>query len=308
MTIDRIVSLIPSATEIVCAIGCGGALVGRSHECDFPPTVRRLPAITAPKFDPDGTSYEINERVKAILQEALAVYRVDAVALQALRPQVIVTQVHCEVCAVSVTDVEHALCDWLQDRPRIVTLQPATLADVWDDIGRIADTLGVPERGTALRQGLHRRIGAVAAAVQALPQRPSVACIEWLDPLMAAGNWMPELVTLAGGENVFGRTGEHSPWLAWPDLAAADPEVIVVLPCGYDIERTRRELPALTARAGWAALRAVRTGRVYLTDGNQYFNRPGPRLVESLEILAEVLHPGVLRFRHHGRGWQQLVD
>jgi iron complex transport system substrate-binding protein len=305
MTIDRIVSLIPSATEIVGALGFERALVGRSHECDFPPSVRRLPAITAPKFDPDGTSYEVDQRVKAILQEALAVYRVDAEALKALRPQVIVTQAQCEVCAVSVSDVEEAVCDWLEDRPRIVTLEPNALADVWRDIQRVADALGVPERGVRLVDNLRRRMDAVAAVVQALPERPKVACVEWLDPLMAAGNWMPELVVMAGGVNLFGRAGEHSPWMELTALVAADPDVIVVLPCGYGIEQTRRELPALTGRPGWATLRAVRAGRVYLTDGNQYFNRPGPRLVESLEILAELLHPGAVSFGHEGHGWQR---
>jgi len=308
MTIDRVVSLIPSATEIVCALGFEGALVGRSHECDFPPSVRRLPALTAPKFDPDGTSYEIDQRVKAILQEALAVYRVDADVLKALRPQVIVTQAQCEVCAVSVADVEAALADWLGERPRVVALEPRALADVWGDIQRVADALGVPENATALLRAIHGRIERIEADVRALPERPSVTCVEWLEPLMAAGNWMPELVAMAGGVNLFGGAGEHSPWLEWTDLAAADPDVILVLPCGYGIAQTRRELPALTGRPGWEALRAVREGRVYLADGNKYFNRPGPRLVESLEILAEVLHPGAVDYGHRGRGWQRAAD
>ncbi|MGH2585477.1 MAG: cobalamin-binding protein [Dehalococcoidia bacterium] len=305
MTVDRIVSLIPSATEIVCALGFEGALVGRSHECDYPATVRRLPAVTAPKFNPDGTSYEIDQRVKAVLQEALSVYRVDAGALKALRPQVIITQEQCEVCAVNVQDVEQAVCDWLEDQPRIVSLAPNALADIWQDIRRVVAALGAPERGDELVGALQARMGSVAAAAHALPERPTVACVEWLDPLMAAGNWMPELVEMAGGTNLFGEAGRHSPWLRWEQLIAADPDVLVILPCGYDIAVTRRELPALTGRSEWTSLRAVREGRVYLTDGNQYFNRPGPRLVESLEILAEVLHPS-LRYAHEGSGWARL--
>jgi iron complex transport system substrate-binding protein len=308
MTIDRIVSLVPSATEIVCALGFEAALVGRSHECDFPPSVRRLPALTAPKFDPDGTSYEVDQRVKAILQEALAVYRVDADLLKGLRPQVIVTQAQCEVCAVSLREVEAAVAAWLGEGPRIVALAPGALADVWGDVQRVGDALGVPENATTLLRGLHRRIEAIEADVRALPERPSVACVEWLEPLMAAGNWMPELVEMVGGVNLFGSAGEHSLWLEWTELAAADPDVILVLPCGYGIEQTRRELSALTGRPGWATLRAVREGRVCLADGNQYFNRPGPRLVESLEILAEVLHPGAVDYGHEGRGWQRLTD
>jgi iron complex transport system substrate-binding protein len=219
---------------------------------------------------------------------------------------VIVTQSQCEVCAVSERDVEEAVCDWLEDRPRIISLAPSALADVWADIERVAAALGAPEQGATLVAALQQRIEAIAAEGRLLRERPRVACIEWLDPLMAAGNWMPELVEMAGGVNLFGETGKHSPWMDWDDLVAADPDAILVLPCGFDIERTRRDLGLLTRRPGWNHLRAVRSGRVYLTDGNQYFNRPGPRLVESLEILAEVLHPDRFHFGHQGHGWQPL--
>lgn len=304
-SIPRIVSLIPSATEIVAGLGFEARLVGRSHECDYPPAVRRLPALTAPKFDPDGTSYEIDARVKAILSEGLAVYRVDAERLRALRPDVIVTQSQCDVCAAGLADVEAAVRDWVDARTRIVALEPRALADVWRDIERVAEALAVPEQGRALTAALQDRMAAISAAARADGARPTVACIEWLDPLMAAGNWMPELVELAGGSNCFGVAGEHSPWLEPDALVAADPDVIVVLPCGYDIARTRVELPALAAQPWWAALRAVRAGRVYLADGNQYFNRSGPRLVESLAILAEILHPATCAPRHEGDGWQR---
>lgn len=306
MTAQRIVSLIPSATEIICALGFESALVGRSHECDYPASVQRLPALTAPKFDPDGTSYAIDRRVKAILQEALSVYRVDAERLRTLRPDVIVTQAQCEVCAVSVQDVEQAVSDWLDARPRIVSLAPSALTDVWADIERVAVALGAPERGRELVAALRRRIAAVVERVGAAAERPRVACIEWIDPLMAAGNWMPELIEMAGGINLFGEAGRHSPWLDWEHVVAADPDVILILPCGFDITRSRRELPRLTGRPEWPALRAVRSGRVYLTDGNHYFNRPGPRLAESLEIVAEILHPLRCRFGHEGHGWESL--
>jgi iron complex transport system substrate-binding protein len=306
MAIERIVSLIPSATEITCALGLEPALVGRSHECDFPPSVRRLPAVTAPKFDPDGTSYEVDQRVKAIIQDALSVYRVDAEALKVLRPQLIVTQEQCEVCAVNVQDVEAAVCDWLEDRPRIVSLAPNSLDDIWRDIQLVGHALDVPDRGTALVASLKSRMENISTTAGTLPERPAVACIEWLNPLMAAGNWMPELVEMAGAVNRLGTKGEHSPWLTWDELSAADPDVVIVLPCGYDITTARRELPAVTTRPEWASLRAVREGRVYLTDGNQYFNRPGPRLVESLAILADVLHPGALPSGLEGSGWVRL--
>jgi iron complex transport system substrate-binding protein len=301
----RIVSLIASATEIVCALGFEGDLVGRSHECDFPESVKRLPVCTAPKFNTEGTSYQIDQRVKAILQEGLSVYRVDAERLRELGPDVIVTQSHCEVCAVSLRDVERAVCSWLGACPRLVSLAPDALADVWTGIGQVAEALDARERGAELIRSLQARMAAVTDRARTLAGRPAVACVEWIEPLMAAGNWMPELVEMAGGVNLFGAAGRHAPWLSWEELCARDPEVIVLLPCGFDIARTRQDLPLLADRPEWPRLRAVRAGRVFLTDGNQYFNRPGPRLAESVEILAELLHPGVFAFGHEGVGWQR---
>jgi iron complex transport system substrate-binding protein len=301
----RIVSLIASATEIVCALGFEDQLVGRSHECDFPEPVKRLPVCTAPKFDVTGPSHEIDERVKSTLQEAASVYDVDADLLRRLQPDVIITQAQCEVCAVSLRDVERAVCGWPGSGPRVVTLNPNSLADVWDDIARVAAGLGVPERGAALVAQLRRRMATVEKKAHGLP-RPTVACLEWLDPLMAAGNWVPELVEMAGGLDLFGTAGRHAPWLTWEQLHERDPEVIIALPCGLDLERTRAEMASLTGREDWPRLRAVREGRVYLTDGNQFFNRPGPRLAESLEILAEILHPGRFAYGHRGSGWQAL--
>lgn len=302
----RVVSLIASATEIIHGLGCGGWLVGRSHECDYPPGVAALPVLTAPKFPVDGTSYEIDQRVKAVLAEGLAVYRVDAEALRTLTPDVIVTQDQCEVCAVSLRDVEAAVCDWTGHRAEIVSCKPDGLADVWSDIRRVGDALGVPHKADALVGGLQARMNAIAAAASRTGVRPRVALIEWLDPLMAAGNWMPELVGMAGGVNLFGEAGRHSPWMTWDELRAADPDVIVTLPCGMDIEATMKDIGALTSRPGFAELAAVRNGMVFICDGNQYFNRPGPRLAESLEILAEILHPGAFDFGHQGRGWIRL--
>ncbi len=300
----RIVSLISSATEIVCALGYQEHLVGRSHECDYPPGVTRLPVCTAPKVNPDERSREIDRAVKTILADALSVYRVHVDQLKQLRPDVVITQTQCEVCAVSLRDVEQALCGWVGSRPRVVSLEPNRLADVWEDIVRVAEALGDARIGKRLVERLRARMGAVAAQACASEPRPTVACIEWIDPLMAAGNWMPELVEMAGGKNLFGEAGKHSPWMTWEELREKDPDVIVVQPCGFDIPRSRQEMPALAGKPGWAGLRAVRNGRVYLADGNQYFNRPGPRLVESLEILAEIFHPNRIRLGYQGSGWQ----
>ena len=303
----RVVSLIASATEIVAALGCADWLVGRSHECDYPASVAELPILTGPKFSMNGTSIEIDQRVKALVAEGLSVYRVDADGLEALAPEIIVTQDQCEVCAVSLQDVEQAVCTWVGDGAQIVSLHPDGLGDVWDDIASVAAALGVPERAQPLINSLTERLEAIRRACSAQRSRPSIACIEWVDPLMAAGNWVPTLVEIAGGRNLFGEAGKHSPWMSWEDLASADPDVIVALPCGYDIERTVVDMDGLARTDGWADLSAVRNGRVYVVDGNQYFNRPGPRLVESAEILAELLHEGALHYGHEGTGWRHYT-
>ncbi|HKS36985.1 MAG TPA: cobalamin-binding protein [Verrucomicrobiae bacterium] len=301
----RIVSLLPSCTEIVCALGLEQQLVGRSHECDFPPAIRHLPECTGSNLDTQGSSAGIDREVKSLLRQALSIYSIDIDRLKELRPDVILTQSQCEVCAVSLPEVEHAVSVWTGRKPRILSLAPNSLADVWEDILRVSGALGVPERGAELVPKLKNRAEQIARLTRDLPCRPSVACIEWLDPLMAAGNWVPELVELAGGLNLFGEAGKHSPWLNWEAVREHDPEVVVILPCGFDVSRTWREMPALANRPGWEGLRAVRTGRVFIADGSQYFNRPGPRLVESLEILAELIHPRVFHFGHGQSRWKK---
>lgn len=301
----RVVSLIASATEIVAALGCEEQLVGRSHECDFPASVRRLPVCTAPKLDIEADSGEIDRQVKALVQQETSVYRVHADVLRQLRPEVIVTQSQCAVCAVSLRDVEQALGDWRGPHPRLVSLSPNGLTDVWANIRQVADALGVAARGEQLVGMLSDRLVKLEERVRLAPERPTVACLEWLDPLMAAGNWVPELVEKAGGIDLFGRAGKHSPVMTGEQLVTKDPEVIVAMPCGLDLARTCSEMASLVGQPGWEQMRAVRSGRVYATDGNQFFNRPGPRLVESAEILAELLHPGLIRVQHGGSGWQR---
>ena len=303
MAAPRIVSLLPSATEIVCALGCGEQLVGRSHECDFPSEIRGLPAGTESKLDPKRSSADIDRQVKSLLQDALSIYRIDTEQLRAWRPDVILTQAQCEVCAVSLLEVEQAVANLAGGKPKVVSLSPQRLVDVWGNVLTVAEALGVAERGKTLVKQLKNRVVDVIAKAALVKRRPSVACIEWLEPLMAAGNWVPELVELAGGSNLFGEAGNHSPWLNWEALQEHNPEIIVAMPCGFDLARTREELPALVRRPGWAKLRAVRAGRVYLADGSQFFNRPGPRLVESLEMLGEMFHPQLFNFGHQGRGW-----
>jgi len=304
---SRVISLLPSATEIVHALGCGAQLVGRSHECDFPDEVRKLPACTKPQIDPAASSSEIDRQVKARLQQALSLHQIDIATLRSLQPEVILTQAQCEVCAVSLTEVERAVADWTGSSTRVVSLSPQRLTDLWSNITTVAETLGVSEQGRVLVKQLKGRVADVIMKMAPLKRRPSVACIEWFEPLMAAGNWVPELVELAGGLSLFGEAGKHSPWLNWEAVQEHDPEIFVAMPCGFDLERTRRELPSLSSRPDWTKLRAVRDRRVYLVDGSQYFNRPGPRLVESLEILAEMFHPEIFRFGHRGKGWCELL-
>ncbi len=284
----RIVSLIPSATEIVAALGHGDDLVGRSHECDHPPGVEALPALTAPKVPLEGSSREIDDQVRALLDEAMSVYDVDVERLNALQPDVILTQSQCEVCAVSLPTVEQAVADRIEGAPTVVALEPRSLADVRDDIRRVAAALGCPDRGDRLVRRMRDRMQATSNAVAPADatDRPTVAALEWIDPLMGAGGWVPTLLTAAGGTPVFARRrGDLDA------LHEADPDRIVVMACGFGLSRTDAELDVLRTNPQWTALRAVQTGHVYRADGNHFFNRPGPRLAASLDILAEILHP-----------------
>lgn len=301
MPFPRVVSLLSSATEIVCALGCESLLVGRSHECDFPLHITWLPQCSTPRIDVSGNSREIDQRVKSAASQGLSLYDVDADRLRDLQPDVILTQTQCEVCAVSLKDVEAAVCGLLESPARIVSLHPNALADLWRDIRLIARELQVINQGETLIDKLGSRLEGLRNTVQGIQNRPRVACLEWLDPLMAAGNWVPELVEIAGGVNTLGRAGMHSPWMDWDALIAAQPEIIVALPCGWNIAKATEELRPLTQDARWNSLPAVQLGRVYVTDGNQYFNRPGPRLVDSAEILAEIFHPGRFDFGHGSR-------
>ena len=304
----RVISLLPSATEIVAALGFAEHLVGRSHECDFPPGVEELPICSSTKVPVHGTSYEIDERVKEIVAEGLSVYRVDVDLLRRLQPDLILTQTQCAVCAVTPRDLEQALCTWAGAQPAIVSLEPNNLDDVWNDIRRVGEALGVSQRAEELIVSLTQRLIAIRDKAAAGRSRPSVAAIEWLGPLMAGGNWMPELIEIAGGRSLFAQAGEHSPWLDWASLIEADPEVILLVPCGFKIPQTIADLELLTQNPAWPNLRAVQSGQVYVIDGHHFFNRPGPRLVESAEIVAEILHPDRFAFAHRGTGWISLDD
>src|SRR5262245_23957709 len=289
---DRIASLLPSATEIVCALGLGDRIVGVSHECDYPPEIVGRPVLTEPKLDPRGTSLEIDRAVRRLVRDGLSVYRIKDDALRAARPDLIVTQEQCEVCAVSFAEVEQAVETLLDTPVPIVSLKPNRLDDVLDDFVRVAVAAGVGDSGNRLVAGSRARLDNIRTRLRHARSRPRVACIEWLDPLMIAANWVPELVELGGGVYELAGAGVHSPSIGWDDLVAYAPDVVILMPCGFGLDQTRRELPQFTARSEWQALPAVRNQRAYSVDGNAYLNRPGPRIVESAELLAGLVQPG----------------
>ncbi len=305
MSDHRIISLIASSTETLCALGFQNNIVGRSHECDYPPSILSLPPCSEAKFNTSGTSKGIDERVINTLKEALSVYRVDVDLLEKLQPTLIVTQDHCEVCAVSLKDVEAAARQVLTTKPKIISLAPNSLNDLIQGIQEIANALRAPEKGETLIGKMNHRMDTVKESVQQAQSKPSVVCVEWIDPLMAAGNWVPELVEMAGGTDLLGIPKAHTPRLPIEKLVEADPDMIISMPCGWDIAKTRQEMNTALQTDTWQSLRAVKNGHLYLTDGNQYFNRPGPRVVDSLEILAEILHPNLCSYGYEGKGWER---
>jgi iron complex transport system substrate-binding protein len=268
---------------MVHALGLGDFQVGRSHECDYPPRVLDLPVCTTPVFDIHGDARQIDRRVKETLATAESVYRVFDDVLERLEPTHIVTQTQCKVCAVSLGDVERALGARFSTRPEVVAMEPNSLEEIYNDIFRLAHACGVDDRGKQLVDEIQAEMSDIAAVARARGRRPRVVNVEWQEPLMAAGNWIPELTTMLGAENLFGTAGAHSPWMTWEEMTAADPDVVICMPCGYDLKRTREEMHW----HDWSQLRA----QVFLADGNQYLNRPGPRVASSLRILAEILYP-----------------
>jgi len=281
-------------------------LVGRSHECDFPLSIRNLPICTKARISSSAKSDDIDRNVKTLLSAALSIYEVDVTRLEEIKPDLILTQDQCEVCAVSRTEVEATLTETLSQSTRIVSLTASDVTGIWDDIKRTAEAMGAIASGVEIVRRLSQRIDDLKTETSKIEWRPKVACIEWTSPLMIAGNWVPELVSVAGGENLFGVTGTHSPYLSWDNLIDAEPDVIIAMPCGFDLSRTQAEMAPLMALPDWPRLSAVQSGAVYITDGNQFFNRPGPRIIESAEILAEILHPEHFKFGHRGVGWKKL--
>lgn len=285
----RIASLLPSATEIVCALGLTDSLVGISHDCDYPPAIRSKPVLSEAIVTTALPSEEIDARIRRQIHRGKSVYHLDEAQLASLRPELILTQELCEVCAPSYSLVKQA-AKLLEGETQLVSLEPLGLNDILDNILLVGELTGMTTRAQTLVKGLQERIDRVYSATTG-SARPRVACLEWLDPIFIAGHWIPEMVTLAGGDDVLGHAGHPSFVVEWDGVLAAEPEIIVVMPCGFDIPRTRSEMRLLTARPGWETLGAVRSNAVFLTEASSYFSRPGPRVVDGLEILATILHP-----------------
>ena len=313
----RVVSLLASATEMIAALGCLDQLVGRSHECDYPSQVMSLPVVSTVQIDINADSAQIDAQIKQLAQnrptpeyaalKALSIYAIDVALLEGLRPDVILTQTQCEVCAVSERDVMRAVQHLTGLQPRIVSLAPHRLSDVWEDVLRVGRALECYGLAQTLVQGYQQRLERLSTITSRLGTKPRVTVLEWLDPLMAAGNWTPELIDYAGGEHIFGEVGLHTPWLSWEELQEADPDVLVLSPCGFSLERTMVDVPLLQRHPIWQSLRAVQNGRVYAIDGNHYLNRSSPRLVESAELLARILWgegPGIEVDAH---GWRHVA-
>ncbi len=290
----RVVSLLPSATEMIHFAGAADMLVGVTHECDYPPGVENLPHLTSSLIDHHNmSSAEIDAAVGQRLTDEDSIYALDAELLEKLSPDLVVTQGLCEVCSVSLNLVERVAAG-LTCQPKVFSTDPTSLREVLDDTIEVGELVGEGEKTRRKVAGLEERLDRVREAVSAL-ERPRVGCIEWLDPPFSAGHWVPEMVRRAGGEELFAAPGERSARLSWEEVFEADPEVLVLMPCGFDADRTVREAQILPGLDGWQELSAVRNGRVWAVDANSYFSRPAPRLVEGVEILARILHPGGFR-------------
>jgi iron complex transport system substrate-binding protein len=283
----RIVSLLPSATEIVYALGLGEQLVARSHECDYPPEAESVPIITYSLIPPDLPSHEIDRMVSETLMTHATLYGLNLELLQALEPDLLITQALCDVCAVSFNSVQEAVAT-LSPKTRVLNLEPTTLQGVMETFQMVADAAGVPERGQKLIAEFQARIERVRQHTQHRPLM-RVTFLEWIDPPFACGHWTPELVRLAGGVDGYGKAGQPSRRMEWQEVLDWQPEAIVIACCGFTVERTLQDMPILEQMPGWDSLPAVRRGNIFIADGNAYFSRPGPRLADSLEWLAEQL-------------------
>jgi iron complex transport system substrate-binding protein len=285
----RIVSLLPSATDIVAALGLTESLVGRTHECDWPPIVQSVPIMTRDELETSSmSSREIHEAIESAVHSGSSIYALDTEALNDAKPDLILTQELCEVCAVSYSNVTKA-ARLLEGGTRILSLEPRSIRDILDHVQLVAEIADIPERGESVVGELSERLLKVELLVEGRP-RPPVASLEWLDPLFCAGHWVPDQVAHAGGLEMLGHAGKHSHTVEWADVTLAQPEFLLLMPCGHELSRAQRDLNLINERPGWEELPAVKKNQVWAVNGPAYFNRPGPRIVRGVEVLAGVLH------------------
>jgi len=303
----RICSLLPSATEIVFALGLEDSLVAVTHECDYPPEAKRKAVVVKSAIDSNWPSDEIDRAVKEHGREGRSVYAIDLQALREADPELILTQEICDVCAVDYDEVVRAASS-LPRPPRVLSLNPHRLSDVLRDIEKVGEATGKRNEGEELARRLRARIQQVKEQASRSERRPRVACLEWLDPLYSAGHWVPEMIDLAGGEDGLAHAGEPSAEITWNKVRDFAPEIVVLMPCGFDMERTLKEIHRVRQLPGWQEIPAVREGRVFAVNGHAYFNRPGPRLVDGLEILAQIVHPEIFPWQAPPEAAQKIRE
>ena len=284
----KIVSLIPSATEIVCSLGLINNLVGISHECDYPLGIENLPKLTKSKVDINETSYNINENIQSILEKGLSVYEVNSDLLQKIDPDVIITQSHCSVCAVSIEDVKKCLNLWLKKKPILIDLKPNYFKDVINDILLVGEKLNAPDQALKVVETINREINAIKKKLNSTNTK-KVLCIEWIEPLMIAGNWIPEILRISNADNILIESGKNSKFVSAAELSSNKFDIVIFMPCGFDIRRTKLEIK----KSSLDFHSLFKQKKVFVVDGNKFFNRPGPRLLESIKILCEIIHPDV---------------
>lgn len=298
----RIVSLLPSTTEIICELGLQHQLVGRSHECLQNESIRSLPSLTSPEIKTIADSSKIHSDVQELIENGLSIYKIDGERLRELKPDLIITQDHCKVCAASLTDVKQAVQSFCTNSPQIVSVAPETLSGIIESIRTIGKAAEAAETAEKLVDDLAIRFDIIRRTINGTP-REEVVTLEWLNPLMTGGNWIPELVDIAGGDSCLAEPGKHSPVIEWEKIMETNPDKLLIAPCGYTIHQTNNEMHLLTNRIGWKNLKAVKRGEVFLLDGDRFFNRPGPGIYDSARIIAEINHPVLFKSIYENDGW-----
>jgi iron complex transport system substrate-binding protein len=303
MNNKKIVSLLPAATEIVCALGLQDNLVGRSHECDFPETINNVPLCTEAVSFFTSHSHTGSQQAQPTVANALSGYIVNSKVIKNLNPDIVLTQAQHNGRNILLSTVLAQLQSWAGVSTQLISLNPCTLAQALSDIATIAAALGVPTEGKILLESLYERLDLVKHKLKFFPDKPKVACIEWLSPILLGGSWIPEMVEIAGGKPIMAQNGQPPVLVDWEAIKAENPEIILIMPCGFTIQRTLQQIHTLTTLPGWATTNAVKNNRIYIADGNAYFNRSGPRLIDSVEILAEIINPKYLNYGYQGTGW-----